>query len=96
MQSGMLRSAEASCSGRTAFDNGQHRGRCVSAPGSRSLARRLKLMNNAKQLSGKQLAGHSLAIVRHRCTTLVRAGADQVCSFLLAQHLLYVPSGMCC
>ena len=76
MQSGMLLSAEASCSGRTAFDNGQHRGRCVSAAGSRRLARSFKLMN--KQLSGNQLAGHSLATVKHRCTALVRAGADQV------------------
>ena len=80
MQSGILLSAETSCSGRKAFDNGQHRGRYVSAPCSKRLARSLKLMNNAKQLSGNQLAGHSLATIRHRCTTPVRAGADEVCS----------------
>lgn len=71
-------SAEASCSGRTAFDNGQHRGRCIPPSASIRLGRGLKLMNSAKQLSGTQLARHSLVTTRHRCTTSVRAGADQV------------------
>lgn len=79
--------AEASCSGRTAFDNGQHRGRCIPASGSTRLARGLKVMNSAKQLSGTQLAGHSLVTTRHRCMTSVRAGADQVRMFSKGERL---------
>lgn len=48
-------------------------------------------MSKAKQLSGTQLAGHSLVTTRHRCSTPVRAGADQVRIFSTDDRLC-VPS----
>lgn len=83
MQSGTLLGAEASCSGRTAFDSGHYRGRFEAPSSSTRMSHSMKLINNAKQLwSGKQLTSHSLTTTRHRCTRPVRAGADQVCSGL--------------